>query len=379
MSLVKLLGVKPKRGRRPEARGQLTERLNQLLSVRGNRERLTRMGFPDRSLDGWRVRDLAMATHHLEHLADSERSGMDLTDALAGEDLDEGTAARALIGEIIHEAEAEEQALITTLRKCELSGEFPDRMRSEEFWEVALAVNAAFKGLLASQGQSGHICAKTIPVSVELPVESGWPAVVATIVQALEGKIRNGDVVVVADKVVAAAQGRIGPREVLLEPDPKTIPVEELPELATRWEKQLGFPVTPIHLLLADEFQANRSTLGASDHNTVCVELAAAIASRLGVKVDVIISDTDTGLDTRRPLIGTLTIAATPLGATRALTLYEAMRCATAAEFTRGHTLRVPVVICVPAERRRRRAGIGEPRGYSGTLDRTREPRISHA
>jgi len=42
-----------------------------------------------------------------------------------------------------------------------------------------------------------------------------------------------------------------------------------------------------------------------------------------------------------RALIGCVTIAATPLGATAGLNLYGAMRCATAAEFVRGHTRRV--------------------------------------
>jgi len=256
--------------------------------------------------------------------------------------------------------------------------EKPKAMHTDEFWEIAIAVNAAFKGLLASNGQSGHICAKTEPVRVELIESRGWAATMDEIASALAGRIRSGDVVVVADKVVAAAQGRVAPRALLLSPDPKTIAADQLDALAAQWEERLGFLITPTHLLLADEYGVEHATVGARDHNVACAELAAVIQSRHNVRVDVIISDTDTGLDTRRPLIGTLTIAATPLGATKGVNLYEAMRCAVAAEFTRGHKLRIPIVVCIPAERRRHRIGVGDYRGYDGIIDATREEGLTY-
>jgi len=251
--------------------------------------------------------------------------------------------------------------------------------RPEWFWELALAVNAAFKGLLGSEGQSGHICGRTIPVAIELPAEEGWTAVSSKIAAALKDVVHDGDVVVLAEKLVAAALGRIGPREVILAPDPKTLPPEALNELAERWKHNLGFDIKPIHLLLADEYGEDQATLGVDDHNLRCTEMAAVIRRQLGVNVDVIISDTDTGLDTRSPLIGLVTIAATPLGATAGVNLYEAMRCAVAAEFTRGHNRRIPVVVCVPAERRRHRPMMGRARPYQGTLDARQEPHIAHA
>ena len=251
--------------------------------------------------------------------------------------------------------------------------------RPEWFWELAIACNAAIKGLLGAGGQSGHICRRTVPVAVPLAVEDGWPSVLSQMAGALEGIVRDGDVVVIAEKVVAAALNRLGPREVLLNPDPKTVPAGALPELARRWSEALGFEVTPVHLLLADEYKEDQATLGADNHNLRCAEAARAIGDALGVTADVIISDTDTGLDTRRPLIGTVTIGATPVGATAGVNLYEAMRCAVAAEFTRGHDRGIPLVVCVPAERRRRRQGVGAPRAYEGVLDARQEAGISHA
>lgn len=251
--------------------------------------------------------------------------------------------------------------------------------RSDEFWEIAISVNAAFKGLLGSMGQSGHICRSTVPVAAHLDVEQGWPATATAISTTLQGKVRAGDVVVVADKPIAAALRRIGPRAVLHEPDPKTIDRRELPALAAAWQQRLGFEVSELHMLLADEYGADQSTLGTDDPNLRAGELAGFISERAGVVVDVVISDTDTGLDVRRPLIGTLTIGATPIGATAGVNLYEAMRCAVAAEFQRGHDKGVPIVICKPADRRRRRDRQGQPRHYSGLLDAAREEGISHA
>jgi hypothetical protein len=251
--------------------------------------------------------------------------------------------------------------------------------RDEAFWELALAVNAAFKGILGAMGQSGHICARTIALEGRVAVECGWGAVKAHLAAQAARALHDGDVLVVAEKVVAAAEGWLGPRSILRDPDPKTVSADERKRLAERLSRELGFDVSPLHLLLADEYPGDRATLGAADHNRAAYELATELATHHARRVDVVISDTDTGLDVREPLIGTLTLAATPLGATAGVNLYEAMRCAVAAEFVRGHDRLIPAVICVPADRRRARTFIGEARGYPGALDARRESGIAHA
>lgn len=253
------------------------------------------------------------------------------------------------------------------------------REENSSFWELALATNAAFKGLLGSMGQSGHICSSAEGVDVYVDTGGGWENAQDIIAKSLDGSIRDGDVIVVAEKVVAASQNRIGPREILLDPDPKTVPPEILDELSEKWQKKLGFVVKPIHLLLADEYQDDKATLGVLDHNKACSELALTIQRISNVSVDVIISDTDTGLDVRMPLIGCITIGATPIGSTKGVILYEAMRCAVAAEFVRGHNLGIPIVICRPADRRRHREFVGEYRGYSGHLHISFENGIAYS
>ncbi len=247
------------------------------------------------------------------------------------------------------------------------------------FWQLSLAVNAAFKGLLGSSGQSGHICARTLFICEELDLSKGWESLMNQLVSALPQETSNGDVVVIPDKIVAISLSRLGPKSIISDPDPKTIDSTERTNLANMWSIRLGFPIESKHLLLADEYSEDLVTLGTDDHNQRSYELASKICDQLGLVVDVIISDTDTGLDVREPLIGTVTIAATPLGATNGVNIYEAMRCAVAAEFVRGHTRKIPIVVCVPAERRRFRKGIGQKRHYLGMLDANKEPFIAHA
>lgn len=251
--------------------------------------------------------------------------------------------------------------------------------RPEWFWELAIAVNAAIKGILGSMGQSGNICGQAYGVPGEIEVGRGWPEVRSQLVELAASHLRDGDVMVVPDKVIAAALGRLGPRRLLLEPDPKTVPANDLSLLASRWEGELGFPVTEKHLLLADEYGTDASTVGTDDPNRRCAELAEAVRTVLGRQIDVVISDTDTGLDIRSSIIGTLTIGATPIGASAGVNLYEAMRCAVAAEFVRGHNRRIPVVVCRPAERRRNRGRMGWERAYAGFLDAAQEPGLAYA
>src|SRR5262249_1448718 len=133
-------------------------------------------------------------------------------------------------------------------------------LHSNEFWEIAIAANAAFKGLLASSGQSGHICASVIKVETHFSPAEGWPAIVTRAAQAVSALVRDGDTVVIAEKVVAAAQNRLAPRRILLDPDPKTVSAAVREELARRWQQELGFRVTPLHLLLADEYPGDLAT-----------------------------------------------------------------------------------------------------------------------
>ena len=384
MSIREILGLKSQ-GNETSHQDILVSRFGEMCGER-RRGRISSSLFEEFADDRtWRTRDYAIAVYRLEQFGDETRAAWaELERNALLQELEEGEH------DFVYMIQREEDTLRRRMEKARESetdtggilragDEVVRHERPDWFWELAIATNAAVKGLLGSMNQSGHICARVTEVEGLLDVQSGQDSLVGQIVDRLNDVVSDGDVVVLAEKIFAAAQGRIGPRSVLLSPDPKTVPTEELPELAGRWEEWLGFEVKPIHLLLADEYEDDKATLGADDHNGVCANVAKSIEATLSRCVDVVISDTDTGLDIRHPLIGTLTIGASPIGATAGLTLYEAMRCACAAEFVRGHNRLIPIVVCRPAARRSRREGMGEHRGYAGALNAMKEPGIAHA
>lgn len=259
----------------------------------------------------------------------------------------------------------------------------PVRALVEEMqMQLAQAVNTGFKGLLAAEGQGGHIAKSVMPVAVELQPERGEEALLDQAARALaEHDLHDGDVVVVSESLFAIAQGRLFPLEILYELDPKTTDDDGREDALMKIREHVP-DVDVDDLLCADalpHLSPPQATAGMRDPNRVAHKLAKLLHEKLGRRVDVVITDTDTGLEVRRTLIGCITIASTPLGATGGLVLYECMRVASAAEFCRGSSRGIPMVVCRPHERRATREGVGEARGYAGRLDLSRERLVGYA
>jgi F420-0:gamma-glutamyl ligase len=249
--------------------------------------------------------------------------------------------------------------------------------------DFALAVNAVVKGYMGAIGQSGNITMTVIPVSAKLDCYSGEQALIEEIIRSLDKyDLRNGDIVVSCEKIFAIAQGRLFPRELLERIDPKTCDRTSRKELLRLVHEYV--PDADDGDLICADFVSTpgarpMATAGIRDPNELAVRVSRRIHEHLGVACDTVISDTDTGLDVREMLIGTITLGATPLGATAGLVLYECMRVANAAEFCRGTDKNIPLVVCRPHERRINRTGLGEFRGYHGRLDARREALTAYA
>jgi F420-0:gamma-glutamyl ligase len=246
---------------------------------------------------------------------------------------------------------------------------------------LAQAANAVVKGIMGALGESGQVTESVDPVAVVLEPGRGYDALLDQIVGALAPPaIQDGDVVVVSEKVIAIAQRRLFPVELLYDNDPKTTDREGREELAALVADHVPH-VAADDLICADVLSepAGLATAGVADPNGVAHDLAWLLEERHGVRCDVVVSDTDTGLDVGETLIGCPTLGATPLGATAGLVLYECMRVANAAEFVRGAHRGIPLVVCHPHARRLRREGLGQPRGYPGRLDAARERLLGFA
>lgn len=238
-----------------------------------------------------------------------------------------------------------------------------------------MSSHAAFRAWQSQGGEGGHVANRVIGVSGHIDEHCGIEGLVDALVDADLG---DGDIVVIADKCVSYAHGRLFPRSHLAGQDPKFLDSEARREYALRLSGLLGYPVSERQLLCIDFVGDDRASISIGDHNRVCAAIARGIAERNGAIVDIAISDSDTGVDYGVPLIGAATVGASALGATAGLTPYEAMRVVAAAEILRGHNKRIPFVLCKTNPRNAIRVGAGQARSYPGTFDLSREPSLHH-
>lgn len=252
----------------------------------------------------------------------------------------------------------------------------------EKLWNITVAAHAVSKGLMGYLGGGGNITKKVIGIKTELHPEKGYSFLIDEIVSKLKSeRLCNGDILVFSEKIFAISQGRFTSYAKIIKNDPKKIGRESRKNIAEQMQEQLGFSVTEQDLICADSYFAKdgseNATLGVLNPNKIAFELAFKIKENLGLSVDVIISDTDTGIDARTQLIECITIGATPIGATNGLILYECMRATLAAEFTRGSDRGIPIVVCRPNHRHSLRKNIGGFRGYDGLLSYKKERKIT--
>lgn len=245
-------------------------------------------------------------------------------------------------------------------------------------------MNAVLRGIVSANGAGGGITGDVISVPVELPVAS-YEVLLATVAHALRETVRDGDVVVLTSSVIALAQGRVVPFGSI----PKSSGVRnEIPALMTMaaladCAKQIAdryqLPCSVKDVLLSDSFVREDETvllLAPQRPNDVAFDLATKLRKELAVACDVVIKDSDAGL-VGAVVIGHPTLVATPLGATKGLSILESMRVAAAAEARMGKKNRIPVVVCRPANAVVcNRRGIGERRA-DAFLDASSEPILS--
>ena len=248
--------------------------------------------------------------------------------------------------------------------------------------QLAQSVNAAIKGERAARGIGGQTTNEVIPIRYKLNCDHGIEALFGQVIESLDGKIVEGDIIVISEKVIATAQQRFFPRELISSCDPKATDEEGRLELLNLVSKYVH-DVDDIDLIMGDFITDSKGneliTCGVGRPNQIAAEIAERLRAQYHVDCDVVISDTDTGLDVLAPLIGCVSIGATPIGATAGLSIYDCIRVANAAEECRGSSRGVPIVICRPHVRCRFRSYRGEYRGYEGRIDATRERKLGSA
>jgi len=110
----------------------------------------------------------------------------------------------------------------------------------------------------------------------------------------------------------------------------------------------------------------------STDPNLSAFNIAEGIKKNTGLKVDVVITDSDSGGKKGIALINCPTIVATPIGSTKGLRLFYCMRVAVAAEMIRNNTKNIPAIVIKPYQASKLRKDIGALR-YKGFLNGKRE------
>lgn len=232
-------------------------------------------------------------------------------------------------------------------------------------------INYSLKGLTAALGKGEGITKFVRPISCHINMDSKLPDLIEAI--ATTNLLRNGDVIVIPSKVISILEKRFVyglttenyqrcisdinfARKILKVPDKNPI---------TR-KDQIGL----------DKIDPEKG-IGVrypKDPNFSCYTIAKNIKDKLGVKVDVVISDSDSGGMKGIVLIGCPSIIATPIGATKGLKLFYCMRVAVAAEATWNNVKNMPILLVQPPQNYavRFRKNIGELR-YKGFLNAKRE------
>jgi F420-0:gamma-glutamyl ligase len=247
-------------------------------------------------------------------------------------------------------------------------------------------LNAVLRGIISAHGAGGGITGEVVPVRINLQITS-YENLLADAARAIcNTGIEDGDIVVLTSSVVALAQGRTVPFGTIPKNSsvrneiPALMSFSKLEEYARLISETQHLSCTVRDILLSDTIAVDGQLvllLGPEQPNDVAFDLATLLKENQNVNCDVVLKDSDAGGSCGNIVVGHPTLVATPLGATKGLSILEAMRVAAAGEALMGKKNGIPVVLCRPANAVvRDRHGMGERR-TGAFLDATSEPLLS--
>lgn len=241
---------------------------------------------------------------------------------------------------------------------------------SKEIVLIGDIINYSLKGLTAALGKGGRgITTTLIPISFH--VNENWEindfvnAVVST------NLLKEGDIIVIPSKVIALLEKRFV-YGVTIENYHRCI--SDFNFAIKNLKMRDKSPFTKRDQIGLDKIDPKRK-IGIrypKDPNSSAYKIAGLIRKKAGIKIDVVISDSDSGGGKGMALVGCPTIIATPIGATNGLRFFYCMRVAVAAELIWNNIENIPVVLVQPYQASRLREKIGELR-YKGFLDAEKE------
>lgn len=247
-------------------------------------------------------------------------------------------------------------------------------------------LNAVLRGVVSAVGGGGGITCQLFPVAGRIVVKSYDELLSQLIELCRPVGLQDGDIVTITSSILSQAQGRIVPlcaipkQAGLRGGTPDLMTDAELEDLAAMIASEYGINCRARDVLLSDTFCDGDQTailLAPEDPNLIAFEFSRMAYHEIGRVIDTVIKDSDAGDRRGRLVIGAPTLVATPLAATKGLSILEAMRVAAGSEVLMGKKNLVPIVVSRPAnDVVRYRVGMGEQRG-TPFLEVCREPIVS--
>lgn len=244
---------------------------------------------------------------------------------------------------------------------------------SREIILLSDIVNYSLKGITAALGKGTGITKFIKPISLKLTGNSKISDLVDSVL--VSNFIGDGDVIVIPSKVAALIERRFV-YGLTMENYRRCI--SDLNFARENLTTSDNDPLSEKDIIGLDkiDLEKNIGLRYPRNPNLSCYEIAKMIRDKSGLKIDVVITDSDAGGKKGISLIGCPTILVTPIGATKGLRLFYCMRVAVAAEATWNNIENIPVIsIQLNHSAYRGRESIGELR-YDGFLDASKEEDI---
>lgn len=232
-------------------------------------------------------------------------------------------------------------------------------------------VNYSVKGITAALGRGSGITKTIHAVSFHVAEDDTIENFTKTLIN--KEKFEDGDVIVIPSKVVAILENRFV-YGLTLENYYQCI--TDLEYANTNLKTPDSMPITRKDQIGLDKLDVDRGlgTRYPANPNQSAYAIAELINAKSQARVDVVITDSDSGGVKGIELIGCPTVVVTPIGATRGLRLFYCMRLAVAAELTWNNIPDMPILVVKPYQARFRK-GVGKFR-YEGFLDASQEDDI---
>ena len=243
---------------------------------------------------------------------------------------------------------------------------------SKEILLLADIVNYSIKGITGALGKGEGLTKKMRPIFSYIKDSSDINDLI-TILSNTKF-LENGDIVVLPSKLIAILEKRF---VYGLTIDNYNKCINNLKFAKKTLKPSDNKPLTKKDIVGLDKINPEKM-IGVrypDNPNQSAFKIAEEVKKNTGLKIDVVITDSDSGGKKGITLINCPTIVATPIGATKGLRLFYCMRVATAAEMIRNNTKNIPAVIIEPYQASKLRKNIGEFR-YSGFLDGKKEKDI---